>query len=245
MQIKKTQTNKQQFKPNQAMKAKKMTQKLTLLTFTALFIAFMFNACSDVTSPNENLGNEVSQLSSSETEMQDFRRFTSNRTGGGEVTPPPPTCSLSDQDVTFGRGNGDSFEDRNKVGTVSVRFNDGKIYLKATINDPDYVIYNIKVYISKNDIKFTGNQRDRVLDKDYDNETSTNELDFTLSEYGIGTGEQFNVAMHVNVHELDVDGNTVIDNESAWAGEKAGTANRYYFTINYSCPSNSVVGYVN
>ena len=61
------------------MKAKKMTQKLTLLTFTALFVAFMFNACSDVAGPDSD-----NSIMSEGTDTQDV--FGWNQGTGGTVT---------------------------------------------------------------------------------------------------------------------------------------------------------------
>ena len=231
------------------MKAKKMTQKLTLLTFTALFIAFMFNACSDVAGPNENLNNEYSQLSSSETEMQDFRRFTSTRTGGGEGDETAPSCTLTDQVITYGGAN-ESFEQRisndKNVGTISVTFDNGKITLTAKVDDPElWAIDKTDLLITKdynNASDFPPNPGRFPYNDEWDN---VEEVSYTktLSDYGIQPGDEFAVAMHVNV--VDLTGITDDDSQSAWGGEEEGTSNRMYFIINYGCPSSPVVGYVN
>ena len=222
-----------------------MTQKLTLLTFTALFIAFMFNACSDVAGPNENLDGEVSQLSSADAEMQDFFRFMPRRIGGGEAA--LPNCSLNDQIISYGGAN-DSLEDRiadeKDIGAVEVKLEGGKVYL--TVNIDDYSLWEVvkvEVYISKGNIQFTGNNSDRVINDEDPNPSSSNEYDLTLNDYNISVGDNFNLAVHVDVEPIGA--NEVTTEQSAWAGEKEGSSNRMYFTITNECSSNPVQGYVN
>ena len=223
------------------MKAKKMTQKLTLLTFTALFIAFMFNACSDVAGPNENLNNEYSQLNSSDTEMQDIRSRRLRTTSGGQSVS-PPSCSIGDQIITAG-GAGQNVDERTEVGTISVTYDNGDLVL--TIKPKEgWEFSESRVHISTDGPDYTfpnafGQYNQGTVDYDprvvYPNTVYRTVTQNQLSSLGISDGNPFAVAVKVQAHEEGSNGN---GGETATTGdEDQGIANRKYFEITYSCPA--------
>ena len=230
------------------MKAKKMTQKLTLLTFTALFIAFMFNACSDVAGPNENLGNEYSQLSSVETETEDIRSRSRRSTVGGQSTTIPSTCTLDNQIISYG-GNGEPLTDRiesgQAFGVVVIELDNGELKVKAKIDpaqqqpglddneDPkDWLIYKLELYIAKENVNTRG-QRDRVINDSFDPTVETITYTYTLSDKGINSGDSFEAAVHVDITGGE---NNQEEGESAWAGDNPNHANSMNFVITNQCP---------
>jgi hypothetical protein len=174
MQIKKTQTNKQQFKPNQAMKAKKMTQKLTLLTFTALFIAFMFNACSDVAGPNEGISetSDNSLISQEHDGFEDIRRrIESRRTAAEEVE--PASCYASGTAII---GYGSNFTN---IGTLSYSFDDNGVLTLKFETDDGFEMDDIKIAFSNSlgDLETRpGQMRDYMSERDA-NFSDTNEYE--------------------------------------------------------------------
>ena len=207
MQIKKTQTNKQQFKPNQAMKAKKMTQKLTLLTFTALFIAFMFNACSDVTSPNEGISEtgENALISQEHEDLQDVRRRVQNRRLAIESN--PPECQYSDGAGEIRYGANLTYS-----GDFTYSFKDGGIVFTFNMIG-DYKIDDIKIGLSNQDdlgslppghLSAYKSENDDEFEKQSPIESWPVTIS-SLSDHGINEGDDVYFRIHVG-H----------DGETAW-----------------------------
>ena len=211
-----------------------MTQKLTLLTFTALFIAFMFNACSDVAGPNENLNNEYSQLSSSETEMQDLRRRGARTTTAGESTAETIgdlSCTLQAIDLKYG-GGAQGQGNRQKVGTVTPSFNNGKLILLFTPND-GWSVSETYVHVKINDGTFPTNFGDwdtpgyEGVYSPYRTEPFTREAD--LSNFELN--DSISVGAKAQSHRND-NGN---GGETATAGEEDAWAQHKYFNITINC----------
>ena len=205
-----------------------MTQKLTLLTFTALFIAFMFNACSDVAGPNENLNNEYSQLSSSETEMQDLRRRGARTTTAGASTAETIgdlSCTLDPIDLRYGGQN-------RKTGTVTPSFNDGKLILLFT-PDNNWAISETYVHVKINDGTFPTNFGDwdtpgyEGVYSPYRTEPFTREAD--LSNFELN--DSISVGAKAQSHQ---NGNTN-GGQTATAGDENAWAQHTYFNITINC----------
>ena len=218
------------------MKAKKMTQKLTLLTFTALFIAFMFNACSDVTSPNENLGNEYSQLSFAEAEEEDMRSRRTRQTTEVEAV---TNCTLDY--YILSSGNERNRPD-NAIGKVTPTLDLVNHTLKLKFEaDDDYEFMHTVVHIGTSQ---PANQfsnwvpgrypvdNDYPDDGEYEDYLPITEVERTYSISSFSDGETIHVGAKGQMREIGTSG----EGDTNTAGDINFHAQHFYFTITKSCP---------
>jgi len=200
------------------MKAKKMTQKLTLLTFTALFIAFMFNACSDVAGPNENIGSEIS---STETEMQDFRGIINSRRAVGGGGAGDLNCTLNEWDLQEGPSDG-----RTTLGTVTPSFENGKLVVTIKL-DEGYIMSEAKGYVGSNPPSGPGQLN---VEGTYNDEMTEAKITFDITG-AFSLGDTLYVAVKSQVSNDDGTGDF-----SATAGDNEFHRNQWNFSISYECP---------
>ena len=216
-----------------------MTQQLTLLTFTALFIAFMFNACSDVAGPNENLDNEYSQLSSSETEMQDLRRRGARTTTAGESTAETIgdlSCTLQSIDLEYGGGSQGQGQ-RHKAGEITPSFSNGKLIILYS-PDEDWTISETYFHVQINDGTFPDNFGDwdtpgyEGVYSPYKDEPFTREFDLNDFELNQSISVGAKAQMHYNGNDNN--------GQTATAGEEKAFGPHRYFNITIQCPADAV-----
>ena len=193
------------------MKAKKMTQKLTLLTFTALFIAFMFNACSDVAGPNEGISeiNDNALISQEHDGLEDIRRRMQSRRLAAEQE--PEQCQLSDGSGEIRYGNNLTYS-----GDYTYTFKDGGVIFTFEMIG-SYEIDDIKIGLSdKDDLPFAPGQLNAYKsenDEDFEKKSPVKSWTVnisSLSDYGINEGDDVFFRIHVG-HDGEtawVDGNS-------------------------------------
>jgi len=213
------------------MKAKKMTQQLALLIFSALFIAFMFNACSDVAGPNENLGNEYSQISSAESEQQDLRRRGARTTTAGESVS-PPSCTLDP--IILGYG-----DPKTQTGNVTPSFdgNGNLILLIEAIGD--WKFSETLVYVGNDPPPGPGQGGPWRNFDSKDHDPMVDSYTWTVSLSGFSENDTIYVAVKGQSHlEGEQNGN----GQTATAGDEGPwhASHFTYFILTYSCPANAL-----
>ena len=218
------------------MKAKKMTQKLTLLTFTALFIAFMFNACSDVVSPDND-----TSIISEETDMQDV--FGWNQSTGGEAMPGTVPNFSEDFKLIAGQTI--------NAGTVRLQKRNNTLSVITLIDndklDGDWGITGTHVWVgnSVDDIPKTGNGNLR-FNQFYENSYSKPYPTSERMRINLANDPNFDIdscpliaVVHASINELDENGDLIKDeDETAFGGkdkEDIQQNGRWWFYMEVGC----------
>ena len=202
-----------------------MTQKLTLLTFAALFIAFMFNACSDVAGPNENLDSQYSQLNSEEAENADLGRRMFNIPVQEEGD--PEQCPV---EKTYVLGYGDNL---NPAGDVVIEFlGNNMMSVTFKTNDP-WVLKDWALHIAQdfNGLPTTGNPNNPNLPPgqleiqssdfdDFDYGATEFTVKVSLSDYNINVDDIFVIAAKASLD--DSSGEIETETQTGWGLDKPG-----------------------